>query len=161
MLRAMFMPMALTPKMVIIAVVGVFLAGLVDGIAGGGGLISVPAYLIAGLPTHLALGTNKLSSVVGTAVSAGRFIRGGYIDWKLGLPSVALAIFGAHLGTKLQLAVDERWLKWLLDDIGGGTGQHLVGTGFRVRGRGSLRTERLDADCQGSEVLGDVRRNGD
>ena len=114
MLRAMFMPMPLTPKMVIIAVVGVFLAAFVDGIAGGGGIISVPAYLIAGLPTHLALGTNKLSSVVGTAVSAGRFIRGGYIDWKLGIPSVALALYGAHLGTRLQLALDERYLKWLL-----------------------------------------------
>ena len=114
MLRAMFMPMPLTPKMVIIAVVGVFLAAFVDGIAGGGGIISVPAYLIAGLPTHLALGTNKLSSVVGTAVSAGRFIRGGYIDWKLGIPSVALALYGAHLGTKLQLALDERYLKWML-----------------------------------------------
>ena len=110
----MFMPMALTPKMVLIVVIGVFLAAFVDGIAGGGGIISVPAYLIAGLPTHLALGTNKLSSVVGTAVSAGRFIRGGFINWKLGLPSVALAIFGSHLGTKLQLAVDERYLKWLL-----------------------------------------------
>ena len=114
MLHAMFMPIPLTPKMVLIVVVGVFLAAFVDGIAGGGGLISVPAYLIAGLPTHLALGTNKLSSVVGTAVSAGRFIRGGYIDWKLGIPSVALALYGAHLGTRLQLAVDERYLKWLL-----------------------------------------------
>ena len=40
----------------------VFLAGLVDSIAGGGGLIALPAYLIAGVPAHVALGTNKLSS---------------------------------------------------------------------------------------------------
>ena len=77
MLRAMFMPMALTPKMVLIVVVGVFLAALIDGIAGGGGIIAVPAYLFAGLPAHLALGTNKLSSIVGKAVSTGRFIRRG------------------------------------------------------------------------------------
>ena len=38
----------------------VFLAGFVDAIAGGGGLISLPAYLIAGVPTHMALGTNKM-----------------------------------------------------------------------------------------------------
>ena len=43
-----------------------------------------------------------------------RFIRRGYVDWKLGLPAAALAIVGAHLGTKLQLALDERILKWLL-----------------------------------------------
>ena len=42
----------------------VFLAGLVDSIAGGGGLIALPAYLIAGVPAHVALGTNKISSAM-------------------------------------------------------------------------------------------------
>ena len=114
MLREMFMPIALTPKMVIIVAVGIFLAAFIDGISGGGGIIAIPTYLIAGLPPHLALGTNKLSSVLGKAVSTGRFIRRGYVDWKLGLPAIALAIIGAHLGTRLQLAIDERYLKWLL-----------------------------------------------
>ena len=100
-MASVLFPMPLTLPMVLIAVVGVFLAGFVDGVAGGGGVISIPAYLIAGLPTHLALGTNKLSSCVGTAVSAGRFVRGGYVNWRLGLPSAALALVGAHLGTRL------------------------------------------------------------
>lgn len=113
-MQAMWMPMELSLSMVLIVVAGVFLAGFMDGIAGGGGIISVPAYLLAGLPAHLALGTNKLSSCVGTAVSAGRFIRSGYVDWKLGLPSIALALFGAALGTRLQLMVDERVLQYLL-----------------------------------------------
>ena len=113
-MQAMWMPMELSFSMVLIVVAGVFLAGFMDGIAGGGGIISVPAYLLAGLPAHLALGTNKLSSCVGTAVSAGRFIRSGYVDWKLGLPSIALALFGAALGTRLQLMVDERVLQYLL-----------------------------------------------
>ena len=113
-MQAMLFPMALSVKMVLIVVIGVFLASFVDGIAGGGGIISVPTYFLAGLPAHLALGTNKLSSCLGTAVSAGRFIKGGYVDWKLGVPSIVLALYGAHLGTKLQLAMDERWLKWLL-----------------------------------------------
>ena len=51
----------------------VFLAGFVDSIAGGGGLISLPAYIIAGVPAHYAIGTNKLSSSLGTVVSAGRY----------------------------------------------------------------------------------------
>jgi len=112
--QAMLFPAELSVKMVLIVVVGVFLASFVDGIAGGGGIISVPTYLLAGLPAHLALGTNKLSSCVGTAVSAGRFVKSGYVEWKLALPSVALALLGAHLGTRLQLALDERFLKWLL-----------------------------------------------
>ena len=113
-MQAMLMPMALTPKMLVIVIVGVFLASFVDGVAGGGGIISIPTYFLAGLPAHLALGTNKLSSSIGTAVSTARFIRGGFVDWKLAIPSVALALWGAHLGTSLQLMMDERYLKWLL-----------------------------------------------
>ena len=113
-MNAALFPMELTVQMVVIVVIGVFLAGFMDGIAGGGGLISVPAYFLAGLPAHLTLGTNKLSSCIGTAVSAGRFIRGGYVNWRLGIPSVALALVGAHFGTRLQLMVDERYLKWVL-----------------------------------------------
>ncbi len=113
-MQAMWMPMELNLQMILIVLAGVFLAGFMDGIAGGGGIVSVPAYFLAGLPAHLALGTNKLSSCVGTAVSASRFIRGGYVDWKLGVPSIALAILGAALGTRLQLMVDERVLKYLL-----------------------------------------------
>ena len=56
----------------------VFLAGLVDSIAGGGGLIALPAYLIAGVPAHVALGTNKLSSAMGTTVSTARLAKHGF-----------------------------------------------------------------------------------
>ena len=113
-MRAMWFPMELSLPMVLIVVAGVFLASFMDGVAGGGGIISVPTYFLAGLPSHLALGTNKLSSCIGTAVSTGRFIRGGYVNWKLGIPSIALALLGAALGTKLQLMVDERALQILL-----------------------------------------------
>ena len=113
-MQAMLFPMPLNARMVLIVVVGTFLAAFVDGIAGGGGIISVPTYFLAGLPAHLALGTTTLSACFGAAVSAGRFARGGYVDWKLALPSVALALLGSHLGTRLQLAMDERVLKWLL-----------------------------------------------
>jgi uncharacterized membrane protein YfcA len=113
-MRALLFPTALTPGMVAIVIVGVFLASFVDGVAGGGGIISVPTYFLAGLPAHLALGTNKLSSCIGTTVSAGRFIRGGYVDWRLGIPAVILGMAGAALGTRLQLMADERVLKLLL-----------------------------------------------
>ncbi len=113
-MHQIFFPMELTVPMVLIVVAGVFAAGFLDGIAGGGGLISVPCYFLAGLPAHLALGTNKLSSCIGTTVSAGRFIRGGYVDWRLGIPAVILGMAGAALGTRLQLMADERVLKLLL-----------------------------------------------
>lgn len=99
---------------ILLICVGVFLAAFMDSIAGGGGLISLPAYLIAGLPAHLALGTNKLSSCIGTAASTFRYIKSGYVDWLLALPTIPLAMLGGHFGTKLQLMVDERYLKYLL-----------------------------------------------
>ena len=82
----------LTLRMALIVAVGVFLASFTDAIAGGGGIISVPTYLLAGLPAHYALGTNKLSAGLGTIASTGRFIKNGYVDWKLGVPSIVLAV---------------------------------------------------------------------
>ena len=117
----------LTVQMVVIVVIGVFFASFMDAIAGGGGIISVPTYLLAGLPMHFALGTNKFSSSIGTAfstgrylghfhevVAQGRYIKNGYVDWKLGIPSIVLALIGSFFGTKLQLMISEVYLQYLL-----------------------------------------------
>ena len=93
---------------------GVFCASFMDAIGGGGGIISVPSYLLAGVPVHFALGTNKLSSCIGTVASTVRYVKNGCVDWLLGIPSVLLALLGAHVGTRLQLMVDEKYLKFLL-----------------------------------------------
>lgn len=94
--------------------IGVFCASFMDAIGGGGGIISVPTYLLAGIPVHWALGTNKLSSCIGTVASTVRYVANGYADWRLGIPSILLALVGAHLGTRLQLAMDEQYLQFLL-----------------------------------------------
>lgn len=94
--------------------VGVFVASFMDAIGGGGGIISLPAYLLAGLPIHFALGTNKLSACIGTVASTVRYVKNGYVNWFLAVPSMGLALVGAHLGTKLQLSVDEQYLKLVL-----------------------------------------------
>lgn len=94
--------------------VGVFAASFVDAIGGGGGLISLPAYMIAGMPTHIALGTNKLSSCLGTVASTARYIKRGYTNWFLALPSAALSVAGAYIGTEIQLMVNDRVLRYML-----------------------------------------------
>lgn len=106
--------MTLTFSMAAIAFVGVFLASLMDAIAGGGGIISVPAYLMAGLPVHMALGTNKISASIGSLASVGRYVKNGYVDWRLAIPGVALALVGSYLGTRLQLMIPEMYLQYLL-----------------------------------------------
>lgn len=92
----------------------VFLAGLMDSIAGGGGLISLPAYLAAGIPPHLAIGTNKLGSAMGTVVSTARFAKNGYIKVKLSLGAALLAMAGSVIGAHLSMLASEQVLKTMM-----------------------------------------------
>ncbi len=85
-----------------------FLAGLVDAIGGGGGLVSLPAYLLAGLPVHTAVATNKLSSSCGTAVAAGRFMHGGLVNWLFCIPAVICAVVGSSLGAYFSMSLSEQ-----------------------------------------------------
>ena len=96
--------------------VGVFLASFMDAIAGGGGIISVPTYLLAfsGLPPYFALGTNKLSACMGTMMSTSRFVKNRCVNWALGLPSIAFALLGSMGGTRLQHHTPDTVLKYLL-----------------------------------------------
>ena len=90
------------------------LAGFVDSIGGGGGLISLPAYLMVGLPVHQALATNKLSSSLGSSVAAFNYWRSGYMEWKICVPAVFFAIIGAYIGSNLSLSIDEKILSGIL-----------------------------------------------
>lgn len=92
----------------------VFLAGFIDAIGGGGGLISLPAYVLAGLPVHQAVATNKLSGATGTLISTLRLCRHGRLNLSLILPAIVLAVSGATAGSKLSLYVEERILKQML-----------------------------------------------
>lgn len=92
----------------------VFFAGFIDSIAGGGGLISLPAYMIAGIPAHNAIATNKLSSSMGTTVSVFRYGKNGYIPWKQAVFCAVAAFLGSNLGAKLSLLISEDILKIIM-----------------------------------------------
>lgn len=89
-------------------------AGFVDAVAGGGGLISLPAYFIAGVPPHLALGTNKLMSTLGTCVSTYRYIRSGYVKLIPCFFCIPCAFIGSGLGSTLAQYVSATSLKIML-----------------------------------------------
>jgi uncharacterized membrane protein YfcA len=78
--------------------IGMFLAGFVDSIAGGGGLISTPTLLLVGLPPHIALGTNKLAASSGTLVSSHEFFKSNKLNLELLKMLVPFAFLGAVLG---------------------------------------------------------------
>jgi len=92
----------------------VFFAGFVDSIAGGGGIISLPAYVAAGIPYHMALGTNKFASTLGTSVSTARFIKNGKVHLRAALVSIPAALFGSWLGALLALQISEIYLQYTL-----------------------------------------------
>jgi hypothetical protein len=92
----------------------IFIAGFVDSIAGGGGLISVPAYFAAGLPPHYALGTNKFSSCFGTLFATAKYWKGGIIDTRVALLSAAFALPASWAGSSAVLAVRPDFLRYLL-----------------------------------------------
>ncbi len=87
------------------------LAGTIDAIAGGGGLITVPAILFTGLPTHFALGTNKGQSVFGSIAALIRYARAGMIHRDRALPAFFLGFGGACLGAALALWIPPEKLK--------------------------------------------------
>jgi uncharacterized membrane protein YfcA len=88
-----------------------FGAGFVDAIAGGGGLVTVPVLLAAGLPPHLALATNKGQAVFGAVSSAVRYARYGAIDRARAPTAFALGFVGSALGALAQLAVSPAVLR--------------------------------------------------
>ncbi len=89
----------------------VFLAGFADSIAGGGGIISVPAYLFAGLPVHLAYGTNKFAMSLGTMISSIKYYRSKNINMKTALIAAVGALIGSNFGARLALMLSERYLQ--------------------------------------------------
>lgn len=91
-----------------------FLAGFVDSIGGGGGLISLPAFMLAGLSPHAAVATNKLASTTGTTVSTVRYCKNGYYEKKLALPGILLALGGSILGARLVLHTSDLILKRMM-----------------------------------------------
>lgn len=93
---------------------GGFLAAFVDSIAGGGGLISMPVLLMAGLPAHLALGTNKFAGAFGCFSSAYKYSKSGKSNIELLKKLIPFTILGCLLGVKCVLSISENILNILV-----------------------------------------------
>ena len=92
----------------------IFIGGVIDAIGGGGGLITLPAFLIAGFPVHYAIGTNKVSSAMGTSIAFTKFLLDGYMPLKLSLCGIFCALFGSSLGAKTALLISDYYFKILM-----------------------------------------------
>jgi len=91
-----------------------FAAGLVDSIAGGGGLIALPALLFLGLPPQIALGTNKLQGSFGTLTAAFNYIKNGQATLRESLTGIVFTLIGASAGSWLIQSLNPSFIKPLI-----------------------------------------------
>jgi uncharacterized membrane protein YfcA len=93
------------------------ITGFIDAIAGGGGLIMMPALLFAGLSPLDALGTNKLQSMFGTGMALRNFARSGLIEWRPNRLSVVLVFLGAVAGALVVQRIETRLLNLIIPTL--------------------------------------------
>lgn len=102
------------PVVIVLLAITAFGAGMVDAIAGGGGLITLPALLAAGLPPHMALGTNKGQAVWGAGASTVAFWRADSLDRRRARFAFPLGFIGSWLGAEGVLRVPSETLRPLV-----------------------------------------------
>lgn len=106
--------MEIAPDLIALLMAAAFVAAMVDAVAGGGGLITIPALLAAGIPPVSALATNKLQSTFGTGGAALAFARKGHIDLRhFAAPAIA-AFAGSALGAFMLTRIDPGFLAGFL-----------------------------------------------
>ena len=106
--------MELTPQILIVVLPLIFLGGFVDSVAGGGGLITLPAYLMAGIPAHLAAGTNKVVNGCGALTATFKYFRSGKVLLRPAIAAAVGALIGSALGTELAAVISEKTLETLM-----------------------------------------------
>ncbi|KGE00669.1 TSUP family transporter [Rhizobium sp. YS-1r] len=100
----------LASHLVLMLFLASFFAGFVDSIAGGGGLITIPAMLIAGIPPLESIATNKLQSQFGSASATIAYARRGHVNLRKQLPMAAMSLLGGAIGAILASMVPAKWL---------------------------------------------------
>ncbi|MBR2156659.1 MAG: TSUP family transporter [Campylobacter sp.] len=98
----------------VVAFLAAFFAGFVDAIAGGGGMIALPALLAIGVPPHAALATNKFQGTFGSFTAAANFALKGYVDFKEIALGIVFTLLGAILGTFVVLLIDSKFLNYII-----------------------------------------------
>ncbi|WP_246752758.1 TSUP family transporter [Sinorhizobium sp. BG8] len=98
-------------QLLLLLFVAAFIAGFIDSIAGGGGMITIPAMLLAGIPPLHTLGTNKLQSLFGSGSATLAYSRAGHVNLKEQLPMAAISAIGAAFGAILATVVPADVLK--------------------------------------------------
>ncbi|KGK13573.1 TSUP family transporter [Vibrio navarrensis] len=104
----------LDPTVLAVLALVAFVAGFIDAVAGGGGMLTVPALLSLGLPPHIALGTNKLAATFASSTAAFTYYRKRLFKPQCWLRAFIATLVGATVGTMAVDAVSTDWLEKIL-----------------------------------------------
>ena len=91
---------------VVALIASAFAAGFIDSVAGGGGLILVPSFIMAGLPPQVALGQEKIVSTLGTIAAIRNFVKNKKVIWKAVASGIPAGLAGAYIGAQMILYFD-------------------------------------------------------
>ncbi len=104
----------LDPTVLAVLALVAFVAGFIDAVAGGGGMLTVPALLSLGLPPHIALGTNKLAATFASSTAAFTYYRKRLFKPQCWLRAFIATLVGATVGTMAVDAISTDWLEKIL-----------------------------------------------
>ena len=101
-------------SMLLLAMAAAGFAGFIDSICGGGGLITLPAYLVAGIPPHNAYGVNKFAAVTGTTFATINYFKGGAMDVKMAIIAAGGSFVGSAIAAQIVMILSDAALKMLV-----------------------------------------------
>ncbi len=91
-----------------------FIAGFIDSVCGGGGLITVPALMAVGVPTHMVMGTNQSSIILGGFVSFFTYLKSKKIYFLSAIAALPLSMVGSYFGAELNMLMPEKYLQYIM-----------------------------------------------
>lgn len=106
--------LSVDPLVLALLIAVAFCAGILDTLAGGGGILTMPSLLLAGIAPHMALGTNRMQALIGEFTAIARFVHKGALKSEGLASGIVFTALGAWCGTMLVHFVPREDLEWIL-----------------------------------------------
>lgn len=104
----------ITVTWIVIFICTGFIAGYIDSIAGGGGMIQVPVLLYSGIPPVFVLATNKMAGMFGALMATIRYAMSKKVNWKVVSVAIIPCLLASYLGSSLVMYLPEGVIHWAI-----------------------------------------------
>ncbi len=104
----------ITLTWIIVFIITGFIAGYIDSIAGGGGMIQVPVLLLSGIPPIFVLASNKMASLFGTLMASIKYAASKKISWKVVSIGIIPCLITSYIGSSLIMFINDEIIQWAI-----------------------------------------------